>query len=88
MSGDDQDLGAVDLELTVDSADDGRRFEVQDEVEPTIGAWPEPEQPGPCECRTPAAVRLINRMHCTVNACRTVEIQSHCLPEDEVLLAD
>ena len=45
MSGDDQDLGAVDLELTVDSADDGRRFEVEDEVEPAIGAWPEPEHP-------------------------------------------
>ena len=67
MSGDDQDLGAVDLELTVDSADDGRRFEVEDEVDPAIGAWPEP---GPCECRTPAAVRLIIRMHCEHLPCR------------------
>ena len=70
MSGDDQDLGAVDLELTVDSADDERSFEVEDEVEPAIGAWPEPEQPGPCECRTPAAVRLIIRMHCEHLPCR------------------
>jgi hypothetical protein len=30
MSDDDQDLGAVDLELTVDSADDGGRFEAED----------------------------------------------------------
>ena len=70
MSDDDQDLGAIDLELTIDSADDERSFEVEDEVEPAIGAWPEPEQPGPCECRTPAAVRLIIRMHCEHLPCR------------------
>ena len=56
MSCDDQSLGAVDLELTVDSAYDGRRFEVEDEIEPAGGAWPEPEQPGLCDCRTPAAL--------------------------------
>jgi hypothetical protein len=64
MSFDDQDLGVVILELTVDSFDDGRRFEVEYEIEPARGAWPEPEQPRPCECRTPAAVRLIIRMPC------------------------
>jgi hypothetical protein len=64
MSCDDQNLGAVDLELTIDSADDGCRFEVEEEIEPASGAWPEPGQPGPCECRTPAAVRFIIRMHC------------------------
>jgi hypothetical protein len=70
MSCDNQDLVAVDLEFTVDSADDGRRFEVEDEIEPASSAWPEPEQPGPCECRTPAAVRLIIRIHCEYLPCR------------------
>jgi hypothetical protein len=52
------------LELTVDSIDDGRRLEAEDEVETANGTWPEPEQPGPRECRTPAAGRLVTRMHC------------------------